>query len=181
VSRDRSQDLQAAGSNRVEPSLKPLDLLATLRAHNVDFVVIGGFSLAAHGYVRATKGVDVVPEPGRPNLARLMSALEALDAQPLAVGDFKPEEVLELSLENLERGGNWVLRTRYGRLDVMQYVQGLRSYEHLRGGAIRPDIEGLDEEVAFAGLDDLIALKRAAGREEDLRDIGELERARGAG
>ncbi|MGI8438584.1 MAG: hypothetical protein ACR2NV_00015 [Thermoleophilaceae bacterium] len=71
-----------------------------------------------------------------------MNALEELEAEPRAVGDFRPEEVLHLGLENLERGGNWLLRTRFGRLDVMQ---------------------------------------RAAGREEDLRDIAQLERVRGGG
>jgi hypothetical protein len=44
-----------------EPPLRPLELLGELLRNDVDFVVIGGFSLAAHGVVRATKDVDIVP------------------------------------------------------------------------------------------------------------------------
>ena len=110
------------------PPLNAPDLLRTLHRHGVDFVVIGGFSLAAHSVARATKDLDIVPEPSRANLQRLLAALEELDAAPGALDDFDPDEILELSLENLELGGNWILRTRFGRLDVMQYVEGVRSY-----------------------------------------------------
>ncbi len=124
----RGDDSHSPAGRRSEPPMRPLDLLAALRRHDVEFVVIGGYSLAAHGYVRATKDVDVVPEPNRANLSRLLAALDELDAEPLARGDFKAEEVPELNLQNLEMGGNWLLRTRYGRLDVMQYVEGMKSY-----------------------------------------------------
>ena len=163
-----------------EAPLRPFELLAALRDHGVEFIVIGGFSLAAHGYVRGTKDLDIVPEPSPGNLRRLMAALTALDAEPLALGDFRAAEFLELSLENLALGGNWLLRTRYGRLDVMQSVEGMHSYDQLRERAFEPDMDELRAGTLFAGLDDLIALKRATGREEDLRDIAELERARGA-
>ncbi len=165
---------------RREPSLKPLDLLGVLTEHDVEFVVIGGYSLAAHRYVRATKDVDIVPGPSTANLERLLAALDELDAEPLAVGDFKANEMLELSLENLARGGNWLLRTRFGRLDVMQSIEGMHSYEQLRDGAVMPDLPGFDSPPLFAGLDDLIALKQAAGRDQDLADIAELERRRQA-
>ena len=161
-----------------EPPLRPLELLAALGRHNVDFVVIGGYSLAAHRYVRATKDVDIVPEPSRANLERLLAALDELDAEPLAIGDFKAHEVPALNLENLEMGGNWLLRTRYGRLDVMQHVEGMNSYEGLRARAVLRELPGFDAPPLFAGLDDLIALKQAAGRDQDLADIAELERRR---
>jgi hypothetical protein len=170
--------MNPSGASRRDPPLRSLELLAALHRHGVDFVVIGGFALAAHGYVRGTKGVDVVPEPSRANLRRLLRALAALEAEPMAIGDFEPEEVLELRLENLELGGNRLLRTRFGRLDVMQHVEGMRDYAQLREQAIRPEVPELGGQVLFVGLDDLIALKRAAGRPEDLRDIAELERAR---
>lgn len=147
----------------------------------MEFIVIGSFSLAAHGYVRGTKDLDVVPEPSEANLSRLMAALHEIEAEPLAIGDFKPAEMLlELDVEGLKQGGNWLLRTRLGRLDVMQYVPGMQSYEKLREQTIVPVIPGLAAEVHFAGRDDLIAMKRAAGRDQDLTDIAELERARGA-
>lgn len=163
---------------RQMPPLRAPDLLRTLHRHGVEFVVIGGFSLAAHSVARATKDLDVVPEPSRANLRRLLTALEELEASPSAFDDFDPNEILELNLENLALGGNWILRTRYGRLDVMQYVQGVRNYQRLREGAVQPRIETIEEPTLFAGLDDLIAMKTAAGRDQDLIDIDTLERSR---
>jgi len=160
------------------PPLKAPDILRTLHRHGVEFVVIGGFSLAAHSVARATKDLDIVPEPSQVNLRRLLGALEDLEAAPAALEDLQPEEILELNLENLELGGNWILRTRYGRLDVMQYVAGVRDYRRLREGAVQPQIETIDEPTLFAGLDDLVAMKAAAGRDQDLIDIDTLERSR---
>ena len=75
-------------------------------------------------------------------------------------------------------GGNWLLRTNLGRLDVMQDVRGMKSYDPLRANAIVPVLPGLNPAPPFAGYEDLIAMKHAAGREQDLRDITELELAR---
>jgi hypothetical protein len=78
-----------------------------------------------------------------------------------------------LDLDGLAQGGNSFLATRYGRLDVMQVVEGARSYKSLRDAAI---VKG---GVSYVGLDDLIAMKHAAGRDLDHVDIGALEEARG--
>lgn len=155
--------------------LRPAELLATLRRHGVNLVVIGGFALAPHGYVRATTDLDIVPEPAPGNLGRLAAALRDLDAR-VDLGDMSADELgIEPDEEGLRAGGNWALRTRLGRLDVMQDVPGLRGYEQLRAGAVAVD------GVLYAGYDELISMKVASGREEDLRDIGALEAARSEG
>ena len=152
--------------------LRPAELLAALHRHRVAFVIIGGYSLAAHGYVRATKDIDIVPDPAPGNLARLASALRELEAR-IDIGDLDPAELgLAPDEAGLAAGGNWILDTRYGRLDVMQIVPGLRSYEQLRTAAVEVDGN------LYAGYDDLISMKVASGREEDLRDIAALEAAR---
>jgi hypothetical protein len=160
------------GTGGAPRRLRPRELLATLRRHRVEFVVIGGFALAPHGYVRATKDVDIVPDPDPRNLDRLADALRALEAQP----DLGELDARELGIapdgQGLRLGGNWVLSTRFGRLDVMQDVPGLRGYDHLRAGAVEV------REILYAGYDELISMKAASGRDEDLRDIGALEAAR---
>jgi hypothetical protein len=163
-----------SSGRRKQGQLQPLELLRALREHDVDFLVIGGVAVAAHGYLRATKDVDVIPEPSRENLERLFRALVALEASQ-DLGDFEADELpLQLDLDGLEQGGNWFLVTRYGRLDLMQAVEGARGYEQLREAAV------MKSGISYVGLDDLIAMKHAAGRALDHIDIRALEEARGA-
>jgi len=56
-------------------------LIGVLDEYRVGYVVIGGVAVAAHGYVRATEDVDVVPDPDRENLDRLGNALVSVDAR----------------------------------------------------------------------------------------------------
>lgn len=160
------------------PPLQAEALLRALGEHAVDFVVIGGFALAAHGVVRGTKDIDIVPDPRSENIARLARALRALEAEVLLAEDFDPGELgLQPDEAGLSLGGNWVLRTRLGRLDVMQDVAGSRGYEALRAGAVQHEV--LDAGPCwFCGLDDLIAMKLAAGRPQDELDVASLQRAR---
>lgn len=152
-----------------------------LCAHGVEFVVIGGYAVILHGAERYTKDVDIVPEASRDNLSRLWDALVELDAQPAELSDFRPEEMpVEFSLEGFIEGeGNWVLHTRHGRVDVMQWVSGIDSYEELRAGAVQTMVPQIGAAVWFAGLDDLLTMKREAGRPQDLMDITALRMAHG--
>jgi hypothetical protein len=160
--------------------LRPEPLLQALVAAGVEFVIIGGFSMAAHGIVRATKDIDIVPDPEPANLSRLAHALRTLDAEPLLADDFDPAEIgIDLDEAGLALGGNWVLRTRFGRLDVMQEVMGVRSYGELRARAVSAELPDVGQ-LAFAGIDDLVAMKSAADRPQDRLDIADLERVRRA-
>ena len=167
-------------SARVPPQRLDADeILRTLIAHEVEFVVIGGLAVGAHGYPRATKDVDIVPAPDRDNRRRLYEALVDLGAEPLEIGDFRPEELpVPFGAEGLDQGGNWGLRTRAGRIDVMQWVPGIdEGFARLRANAIEDDVPGVGRLV-FAGYEDLVTMKRTAGRPEDLLDLQRLERMR---
>jgi hypothetical protein len=177
-------DGTAASASGPDPELRaaPLQadaLLLELAGHGVDFIVIGGFSLAAHGVVRGTKDLDITPNPDSENVARLARALRSLDARLLVADDFDPRELgITFDVEGLSEGGNWLLATRLGRLDVMQDVDGIRDgYRTLRERAVTFELPGVGAFL-FAGLDDLIAMKTAAGRDQDKIDIASLERAR---
>jgi Nucleotidyl transferase AbiEii toxin, Type IV TA system len=161
--------------------LQPERLLAALVDGGVAFVVIGGFSLAAHGIVRATKDIDIIPDPERANLRRLTEVLRGIDAEPLLAADFDAAEIgVALDADGLALGGNWVLRTRFGRLDVMQDVAGVRGYAALRARAVTAELPDVGP-LAFAGLEDLVAMKAAADRPQDRLDIADLERVRRSG
>ncbi len=153
--------------------LSPTELLGALQQHDVSFVVIGGFSLAAHGVVRATKDIDIVPGPSPANLRRLARALRSINAEVDLGGLPQKELGHEPDEEGLAMGGNWVLKTKHGRLDVMQDVPGLRSWQQLRSTAV--DVGG----VFYAGFEELVSMKSASARDEDLADIAKLRAARG--
>ena len=159
--------------------LEPEELLAVLKDHGVEFVIIGGFSLAAHGVVRGTKDIDIVPQPSPANLSRLATALTDLQAT-IDTGDIDPAELeVQLDPETLAAGGNFRLITRFGALDVMQDLAGMRDYASLRASAIEVPLSGVPGPLLFAGYDALIAMKSAAARDQDVIDIAELRRARG--
>lgn len=153
------------------------DLVGALDAGQVDYVVIGGFAVAAHGFVRATKDLDIVPSAEADNLERLAEVLRDLGAELFGTEDFAPDEFPfdPLDPAQLAEGGNFLLLTRFGRLDMMQWVPGIdadQAYETLRRSAVATELEG--HPVLVCSRADLITMKRTAGRPQDLVDLREL-------
>lgn len=152
----------------------PLDverLLAALEEAEVRFVVIGGFAVGAHGYPRATKDLDIVPDPAPENLERLAELLSDLNASVLGM-----EEVVQPDAAGLEMGGNFVLVTSHGRLDIMQLIGPDLEYVDLDSAAVEDEVFG--HRVRFCGFDHLVAMKEAAGRPEDEIDLKRLRESR---
>src|SRR3954453_20738390 len=96
----------------------PDELIAPLKAGGVDYVLIGGLAVAAHGCPRATKDIDIVPDPEPGHLPRLSHVLRRIYARHFAAGDFDPAESPfdPLDPSDLRAGGNRDLATRLGRL-----------------------------------------------------------------
>jgi len=169
-------------ASRVRP-LKPEPLLAVLTSHEVDFLVVGGFAVSAHGFSRATKDIDICPNPTEENLARLAAALEELEAKSIGLDEFAGEFDLRPDLEGLKMEGNWTLITPHGRLDVLQSfsfadaADGEGTYKDLLPHAIERPFFG--HRVRFCGYEALLRMKRAANRSQDLVDIESLKAARG--
>ena len=157
-----------------EPVLRTGEILRALVEKRVDFVVVGGVAVQAHGYLRATADLDVVPRPTLLNLSRLAEALTELDAEGWRVR--LPVAVTDPQL--LKAAPMIPLTTRDGRLDLLNIAHTAgapASYDDLRERALVVELDGL--EIAIAGLDDLIRMKRAAGRPHDLTDIASLTRS----
>jgi len=143
----------------------PRRVFEVLNRHGVDFTVIGGIAVIAHGHPRNTRDIDLVAATDRPNLERLSAALRELnaDAHPLGI---------ELDPETLANGANFTLTTDAGGLDLFNEVPGGVPYEDLRARALVVELSGLS--IRIAGRDDLIRMKRAAGRPQDIDDIAAL-------
>jgi predicted nucleotidyltransferase len=156
-----------------ERPLRAGEILRALSEGGVEFVLVGGIAVQVHGYLRGTGDVDVVPRPSLLNLSRLGEVLADLEAEVLRAA--APVNVTDPQL--LKRAPLVPLLTRSGRLDLIniEHLAGApRSYDELRTRALIVSLDGF--EVAVAGLDDLIRMKRAAGRPQDLTDIGALTR-----
>ncbi len=159
--------------------VSPLDvegLLVALEKAEIRFVVIGGFAVGAHGYPRATKDLDIVPDPAPENLERLAGLLSDLNASVLGMEEFAKEEVIQPDAAGLEMGGNFVLATSHGRLDVMQLIGPDLEYADLDAAAVEDEVFG--HRVRFCGFDHLVAMKEAAGRPEDEIDLQRLRESR---
>jgi predicted nucleotidyltransferase len=152
-------------------SFNPAAILATLERHDVRYVLIGGFAANAHGVRRTTRDVDVIVERTAANLERLAAAARELEVGS-PVMDSKMQELDPLDPQDLGRAANVCLDTREGELDVMNDAKGAPPFERLARRAVI--VEVLGTRVPVAGLDDLIALKHASGRDVDLRDIADL-------
>lgn len=159
------------------PDLDIRGLLGELVHGGVDFLVIGGVAVGYHGHVRATKDVDVVPAPDPENLEKLARVLQRLETKVEGADEFDEGELPDpLDPEALGLGGNWVLLTRLGRLDIMQWIGDDGLWRKLSPAAIE-DVIG-DLPIKMVSYEDLVTLKEQAGRPEDLADLERLRQAR---
>jgi predicted nucleotidyltransferase len=152
---------------------RPTALLERLVAHGVDFVVIGGIAMIGHGSARFTQDLDICYATDAGNLDALGAALLALEARLRGVEDdvaFVPDA------RALRRTTVLTLDTQDGPIDLLVRPAGSPKYETLRAGAERVTLDGI--AVLIASLDDLEAMKRAAGRPKDGLDLEEIEAIR---
>jgi hypothetical protein len=64
-----------------EPSFNPDRVVASLNAADVDYVIVGGLAVGAHGVVRATRDIDIVPAPEQSHMDRLADCLHELGGE----------------------------------------------------------------------------------------------------
>lgn len=148
------------------PEFAPGSILATLLAHGVRFVLIGGLAAVAHGSPFPTEDVDITPEGSSENLARLSAALEELNAhirtESAAVGlpfTHDAESLAALATVNLT--------TRYGDLDISLTPSGTTGFSDLATDAQDSAVFGV--VVPIASLADVVRSKQAANRPKDQR------------
>lgn len=153
--------------------MRQFDLQALLEGLNefgVRFVVIGGVAVGAHGYVRGTEDLDLVPDPDPENLAHLTKALQELESTLPTVGDRPFDPATDARV--IRQGGNVTAMTRFGELDVVQRARGVPSYRQLDEDAI--DSELLGVPVRVCSLSRLREMKKAQDREQDRADLANL-------
>lgn len=152
------------------PELDVEAILERLTARGVDFVVIGGIAAVLQGSPRLTQDLDICFATDDANLEALGQALIDLDARLWGVTDdvpFVPDAATLRRMEIL------TLATGAGKLDLLARPSGAAPYKALRGRAERLSVGAFS--VLVASLEDLIEMKRSAGRPKDVADVAELD------
>jgi hypothetical protein len=146
-----------------EQRFDPLHLLQRLQAMEVRFVLIGGLAAKAHGSPTFTVDIDICYARDPENLERLASVLQEVGARPRGAPSNLP---FHADRKTLERGDSFTFTTEYGDFDILGSPAGVSGFDELDANAVEAELDdGL--VVRVASLDDLIRMKRAAGRPKD--------------
>ncbi|HXI13138.1 MAG TPA: nucleotidyl transferase AbiEii/AbiGii toxin family protein [Thermoanaerobaculia bacterium] len=152
------------------------EFLAYLDDANVRFVVVGGVAVVIHGHARLTVDIDLVLDLETENLRRAIEALTARGLSPLLpvnAADFADPETRR---EWVERRNLQVFTMRDPSnplLTVDLFAREPIPFDELWSRAEIVQLCG--RAIRIASLEDLIAMKRVAGRPQDLLDIEKLE------
>lgn len=143
---------------------EPVEILRRLVNAGVRFVLVGGLAAQAHGSPSVTYDLDIcyARDPG--NLERLAAVLSDVVAVRRGLPDDAPR-MPPLDARTLRAGGLFTLTTRFGDFDLIANPDPGLDYEQLAQGAMASTVDGVLLKVA--SLDDLISMKRAAGRPKD--------------
>lgn len=152
---------------------EPIPILELLLRHEVRFVLIGGVAGNAHGSTTATLDTDICYQREEQNYDRLAAALRELR---VTLRGADPGLPFRIDTRTIRNGMNFTLETaEHGAFDCLGEASGY-TYEILAANAEPADFEGAS--VLVASLDDLIRMKRAAGRLKDLVEVENLSKLR---
>lgn len=137
--------------------------MQTLVDFDVEFVVIGGFASRIHGSPLNTNDLDICYSREPRNLERLASALKEMNSRLRGAPDDVP---FPLDAATLKAGDHFTFLTKYGAFDILGTPAGSEGFQEMKRMAQKTRLNGL--EIFVASLDDLIKMKLAAGRPQDL-------------
>ncbi len=147
-------------------------VLQDLVAFDIKFVVVGGLALSLLGGDHFTYDMDISPVPDLANREALIVYLKTLHARPLGM---PPSQNFQILPRHLEIGKLRFLnlKTDLGDIDILPLPAGIDSFEGLWERSVELDMGGF--KVRVASLEDLAAMKRAAGRTKDKLHLLEIE------
>lgn len=140
-----------------------IDLLSEFENTKVEYLLVGGHAVALHGFPRFTKDADLWVRDEPDNLERVRRALLAFGAPAAVIAQLKDAAPLDVLWMGLPPA----------RIDLMKGVPG-GDFE--RAWATRQQFEVNGTMIFVVGKGELIGLKRASGRPQDLLDAANLER-----
>ena len=146
-----------------EVAFDPMTALRRLLEHDVRFVMIGGFAAALRGSPVITGGLDICCARDDANLERLADALRPLEPR---LRGAPPHVSFLLDARTLRAGDHFTFSTSVGPLDILGTPSGTKGFADLNPNATDEVVDGMT--VRVASIEDLIRMKRSAGRPKDL-------------
>lgn len=151
------------------PDFQPEAVIRLLGAHGVRWVLIGGLAAVTHGAPLVTQDVDICYARDDDNLVTLAAALAEAHAELRGADPGLP---VRIDATTLRAGDAFTLTTDVGWLDLLGMPAGTMGCDDLARTADVFDLFG--HRVLVASVEDLIRMKRAAGRPKDLLALEEL-------
>ncbi len=133
-------------------------LLNSFNSANVKYIIVGGYAVIYHGYVRTTGDLDIWIALDPDNAAKAVAAIRTLGFNP-------PWLKLEVLLK---KGAVLRIGTEPLRFDILNDINGV-LFSDCFPRRVETTVDGV--RVSIIGLDDLKANKRASGRHKDLADL----------
>lgn len=134
------------------------DMLQILQKHDVDYILVGAYALAAHGYPRGTLDMDIWVNPTKSNSSKIYKALAEFGA-PL-------HEVTENTFE--KRGIIFQIGVAPCRIDFITEISGNIDFLCAKEKGEKVEIEGIS--IMILSVEDLVKNKEATGRSKDIED-----------
>ncbi len=145
----------------MQPNKDLLEFVELLNANRVEYLVVGGFAVAWHGYPRFTADIDFLIRPQRDNAESVIKTLSEFGFASIGI-----------VAEDLSRSDQIVqLGVKPNRIDIITSIAGV-PFEDAWASRVDGSIEG--RSVQFIGRDALIRNKEATGRPQDISDAHAL-------
>lgn len=141
------------------------DLLIAFADANVEFLLVGGWAMALHGYGRGTDDLDVFVRASPENARRVFQALGAFGA-PVAAHGVTPELFAH-------KGYGYRMGVKPHLIEILTTIDGI-DFDEATQGAGTFALEG--RKIPFIARAPLIKNKKAAARPKDLADVDWLEK-----
>lgn len=143
------------------------DLLSAFNAHDVKYLIIGGYAVSFHAQPRSTKDIDLFIKADAANARATYDALVSFGA-PLD----------NIQVEDFANPHNFI---RFGRepraVDILPAIDGV-DFDAAWGRRVESIIDMASGQKAFfISGEDLLAAKLAAGRPQDIADVAALRQA----